>query len=247
MTINVLANDSDPDGDPLSVQSVTQPVNGDVVNNGLDVTYTPDDGFSGTDTFNYTISDGALTDSATVTVEVTQSAPVAANDTASTPANTPIAIPVLANDSDGDGDTLSITANQTPTDQNGTTAEDDNGTPATGDDRILYTPPAGGFTGEDTFTYTISDGDGGSATATVTVDVTNPPRCRRRLGYHDPGGPGGRDHGAHQRSATPTAMTWPSPSPPPHRRTEMRWPIRTARSPTRPRPVITGRTASTTR
>jgi VCBS repeat-containing protein len=72
VTIDVLHNDSDPDGDALTVASVTQGADGSVTNNGDDVTYTPDPGFSGTDSFTYTVSDGrGGTDTATVTVNVT--------------------------------------------------------------------------------------------------------------------------------------------------------------------------------
>jgi len=72
ITINVLANDSDPDGDPLTVTSVTQASHGTVVNNGNGtVKYTPNPIFSGMDTFTYTISDGhGGMDTATVTVTI---------------------------------------------------------------------------------------------------------------------------------------------------------------------------------
>ncbi|HKE42925.1 MAG TPA: Calx-beta domain-containing protein [Steroidobacteraceae bacterium] len=71
ITINVLANDTDPDGDTLSVSAVTQPANGTVVNNGTNLTFTPAAGFSGTTTFTYTVSDGHNgSDTATVTVTV---------------------------------------------------------------------------------------------------------------------------------------------------------------------------------
>jgi len=70
--IDVLNNDSDVDGDILTVDSVTQGANGSVINNGGNVTYTPGIGFNGTDSFNYTVSDGnGGTDTATVTVNVT--------------------------------------------------------------------------------------------------------------------------------------------------------------------------------
>lgn len=57
VTINPLANDSDPDGDALILQSYTQPVNGSVTRSGDALTYTPDNGFSGNDVFNYTVAD----------------------------------------------------------------------------------------------------------------------------------------------------------------------------------------------
>ena len=72
VTINVLTGDSDPDGDDLSVDSLTQPANGSAADNGDGtVTYTPAADFVGIDAFTYTISDGnGGTASATVTVTV---------------------------------------------------------------------------------------------------------------------------------------------------------------------------------
>ena len=165
-TITVLGNDSDVDGDTLSVTSASDPANGSVViNPDGTIAYTPDADFTGTDTFTYTISDGnGGTDTATVTVTVTpvNDAPVAADDSVSTPEDTPTTITVLGNDSDADGDTLSVTSATDPA--NGTVVINPDGT-------IGYTPDAD-FTGTDTFTYTISDGNGGTDTATVTVTVT---------------------------------------------------------------------------
>ncbi len=72
VTIDVLANDYDVDGDPLTVTSVTQGTQGSVVNNGDGtVTYTPNSGASGSDSFTYTISDGnGGTATATVTINI---------------------------------------------------------------------------------------------------------------------------------------------------------------------------------
>ncbi len=74
VTIDVVANDTDPGGDTLSVTSVTTPGNG-TVTLGSDgtVTYTPDALFSGSDSFDYTVSDGTDTDTGTVTITVTGS------------------------------------------------------------------------------------------------------------------------------------------------------------------------------
>lgn len=69
--IDVLTNDTDPDGDPLHVNSATNPPHGTVANHGTHVTYTPDTGYTGTDQFDYTAGDGkGGTDTATVTVTV---------------------------------------------------------------------------------------------------------------------------------------------------------------------------------
>jgi VCBS repeat-containing protein len=71
VTINILSNDSDPDNDALAVVSATNGTHGSVVNNGSDVTYTPDDDFTDTDSFNYTITDGnGGTATATVSVDI---------------------------------------------------------------------------------------------------------------------------------------------------------------------------------
>ena len=77
--IQVLANDTDINGDLLSVSSVGTSNNGSVaIGNDGNIQYTPDEGFSGNDSFTYTISDGELSDTATVTITVNNnSSPVA--------------------------------------------------------------------------------------------------------------------------------------------------------------------------
>ncbi len=82
ISIDVLSNDSDPDGDTLTVASVTQPTNGSVVINSeaQTVTYTPASNFAGTDSFSYTVTDGkGGTDTATVTVSVMANTVLLAN------------------------------------------------------------------------------------------------------------------------------------------------------------------------
>ncbi len=169
VTIAVLANDSDPDNLPpaapnagLSVSTVTQGTTGQVTNNGTNVTYTPNAGFAGTDTFSYTATDGDLTSTATVTVRVNRN-PVAGPDSSSVNEDSGSTIlNVLSNDTDPDGDSLTIAAVTQPAAGTGTVAN--NGA------SLSYTP-ALNFNGTATFTYTVSDGHGGTATATVTVTV----------------------------------------------------------------------------
>lgn len=177
--VDVLANDSDADGDALSIDSVGTASNGTVTiaqEAGRDVAvYTPDAGFSGEDSFTYTVSDGAGgTAQATATITVSaapNSAPQAAADQATTSAATAVEIDVLANDTDADGDTLTLTSVGTAA--NGTVVIDDRGTADAADDVAVYTPDAG-FSGEDSFTYEISDGEGGTSQATATVQVSAP-------------------------------------------------------------------------
>ena len=184
VSIDVLANDTHPTNDPLTIVSTTPPSNGSVVidDGGTPgdpsddtVTYTPNPGFTGTDTFTYTIQDPAGNqDTATVTVNVGDFAPVAVDDTATTDIGTPVSVDVLANDSDPQGQPLTIVSTTPPS--NGSAVIDDGGTPGDpSDDTVTYTPNPG-FTGTDTFTYTVSDGNGGlgyPATVTVTVDPVN--------------------------------------------------------------------------
>ena len=166
--IAVLENDSDPDGDPLTVGEVTQPSNGSVtVNADGTITYTPDEGFFGTDSFTYRASDGQLlSDPATVTVTVEQAEPVnnppvANDDTAKTTQGLAVQIAVLENDSDPDGDPLTVGELTQPS--NGSVTVNADGT-------ITYTPDEG-FFGTDSFTYRASDGLLLSDHATVTVTV----------------------------------------------------------------------------
>lgn len=88
-------------------------------------------------------------------------APVATNDAASPPEDTSIVIPVLANDTDADGDALTIVSVSAPA----------NGQAVNNSTNVTYTPNAN-FNGDDTFTYTIADSAGHVATATVNVTVT---------------------------------------------------------------------------
>ncbi len=161
--IDVVANDSDVDGDALSIKSYTTPTNGTVKKSDGKLVYTPNDGFSGDDSFEYTITDGEDEDSATVTVTVEEksnNAPVAKDDSATTPYETEVTIDVLKNDSDEDGDALTIKSHTAP--KNGTVKESDG--------KLVYTPNDG-FSGDDSFEYTITDGeDDDSATVVVTVE-----------------------------------------------------------------------------
>jgi hypothetical protein len=167
VTINVLANDSDPDGDSLTITSFAQPSHGSVASVSGGLRYTPTTGYSGADSFNYTISDGrGGSSTATVSLTVqppTNQAPIAQADSATTQAATAVTINVLANDTDPNGDAISISGFTQPS----------HGTVASVSGGLRYTPTAG-YSGADSFTYTIGDGRGGSATATVSITVQPP-------------------------------------------------------------------------
>ncbi|ERN40551.1 peptidyl-prolyl cis-trans isomerase (rotamase) - cyclophilin family [Rubidibacter lacunae KORDI 51-2] len=169
VTVDVLANDSDPDGDALSVESATQGRNGSVtINADGTVTYTPNANFNGSDSFEYTVTDGGLTATATVTVAIApvNDDPEANDDAATTGEDVAATIVVLDNDSDIDGDTLSIES---------VTQGSNGGTVDVNADGTVTFTPAAGFSGTDSFTYTVSDGNGGTDTTKVNVTISNAP------------------------------------------------------------------------
>ena len=92
VSIDVLANDTSEYATAFTLVSVTDPANGTAVISDTTITYTPDDGFAGTDTFMYTGTDGAQEDTATVTVTVTQTVTVSGRVTDSPIANATITL-----------------------------------------------------------------------------------------------------------------------------------------------------------
>ncbi|WP_295878406.1 Ig-like domain-containing protein [uncultured Thiohalocapsa sp.] len=165
--IAVLDNDSDADGDTLSIPNngLTNPQNGSVTTDGTVVTYTPDALFVGSDSFDYDVEDGfGGTATATVTVTVTNEAPVAVDDVYFTDQDVALMIPapgVLGNDTDADGDQLTAVLGSDVSNGSLTLSADGS---------FSYTPGAG-FIGQDSFTYVANDGIEDSVAATVTINV----------------------------------------------------------------------------
>ncbi|HCG9620514.1 TPA: tandem-95 repeat protein [Vibrio parahaemolyticus] len=166
--INVLGNDTFESTDKVvSLDAENGPKNGTViVNNDGTVTYTPDDNYVGEDTFTYIVTSGGVSESTTVSVDVTpeNDAPVAKDDTAITDEDTPVTIDVLPNDTDVDGDKLSIESASVPKEQ---------GTVEVVDGKLVFTP-AENFNGHAEITYTVTDGElTDVAKVTVTVNPVN--------------------------------------------------------------------------
>ena len=164
-TVYPLANDSDPDGDPLHLVSVTQPAHGTaVIASGGAVTYTPAPDYFGTDTFTYVATDGTIPVMGTVTLQVNgiQDPPVAVDDAATVEEDDRVVVDVLANDYDPDGDRLVLAALEDPS----------SGVAVYRPDRTIEYIPNPDFSGTDYFYYAVSDGNGGTARARVTVTVT---------------------------------------------------------------------------
>lgn len=179
VTVDVLANDSDVDGNLVlsTLAVVTAPGNGTTeVNNAAGtITYTPNENYNGTDSFQYRIFDDgfplpALSSVATVTITINpvNDPPVPLDDTAQTQEDTPVTIAVLANDSDIDGNLAPSSVTVTSGPSHGQTTVN----PVSG--QIIYTPDRD-YNGSDSFTYSVTDDGtpppGLSAEATVSVTV----------------------------------------------------------------------------
>ncbi len=170
---NVLTNDDDPQGLPLTVNTtipvICPPQHGTVVlqANGNYV-YTPTNNFVGTDKFCYVVcSSIGLCDTATVTIDiiplVTKNSVVANDDATQTQVGVPVKVRVLGNDFDPQGDKFaSVTRISNPT--NGSVVYN------ASDSSFTYTP-TGLFVGKDSFKYLLCDVKGACDTATVTIDV----------------------------------------------------------------------------
>ncbi|EMP4429925.1 tandem-95 repeat protein, partial [Vibrio parahaemolyticus] len=166
--IKVLGNDTfEGDGKVVSLDANNGPANGTVsVNPDGSVTYTPNDNYHGTDSFTYIVTSGGVSESTTVEVNVTpvNDAPVAKDDIATTQEDTAVTIDVLPNDTDVDGDKLSIQSASVPEAQ---------GKVEIVEGKLVFTP-AENFNGDAEITYTVTDGQlTDEAKVTVTVNPVN--------------------------------------------------------------------------
>ncbi|CAA0231475.1 Protein of unknown function precursor containing a C-terminal secretion signal. Putative adhesin [Tenacibaculum maritimum] len=175
--VDIYANDNDiPTNGSLVT---TNPANGTVtINDGGTpndpsddvVTYTPDVGFVGTDTFNYTVCNKTkplVCTTSTVTVVVVPT-PDSQNDMADTTEDTPVIVAIYTNDSNIPTDGVLNITNPT----NGTVTIDNGGTPDDpSDDIVTYTPDAD-FNGTDSFDYTVCDNASPANCTTSTVNVS---------------------------------------------------------------------------
>jgi large repetitive protein len=167
--VGVLANDYDPDGNRLTIKSVSVPAHGTVTGNASEsVTYTPANGFSGTDTFTYVAADGTgMESTGTVTIHVLNDAPIPHSDSIGAIEDTFIgysAWQFLSNDYDADGQTLSIIAVTQPANGQLLVSSDFS--------QFSYKPKQDWF-GIDGFYYTVSDGFGGTAQGYVQLNVSS--------------------------------------------------------------------------
>lgn len=190
--VNVVANDSDPDGTidatkvdlgngPGIQNTATTPQGSWSVNATGIVTYTPVTTFTGTATLSYTVrdNDNAVSNAATITITVAvgNAPPVAVNDTGATTLNKPVTVNVVANDTDADG-TVNVASVDLNTSAAGiqNTASTIQGTWSVNAAGVVTYSPIALFLGTATITYFVSDNDGAvsnQATISVTVQALN--------------------------------------------------------------------------
>lgn len=167
LLLDVLANDSDPDGNALAITRVSATDKGIITFEGAVLRFVPNANFTGVVEVTYDVSDGSNVASSVAKFIITpvQDAPVAQDDPVASNEDTPVDILVLGNDIDVDGEALTIVAISEPS----------FGTAVIEGSKIVYTPLLN-FFGADSFTYTISDGvDNATATVSISVAGVNDP------------------------------------------------------------------------
>ena len=166
VTIDVLHNDSDPDGDKVKLTGIVLHAgHGLAKTHAGMIVYTPNAKFVGDDSFTYQITDGhGGTAWARVTVHVTNKPVVARDDHATTHPGELFEINVLANDHDGNGDPLHIVSFTQPA----------GGVITRVGNQLVFTPKAG-FSGQTSFSYIAGDPFGSQSRAVVRIDVSNRP------------------------------------------------------------------------
>jgi VCBS repeat-containing protein len=185
VNINVLLNDIEIDGDSLNITGVARARNGTAIVNASNnmITYTPTADFFGTDTFDYFISDGnngIASAKVTVIVSPINDKPIAVDDKAATNVGISINIDVLANDTDTEGNVLTVMSHTTNPSNGIAIVNETTNT-------ITYTPMQN-FTGVDAFEYAIFDGnEGGNDNGTVKVTVKEVLEAIREFAPSDSG------------------------------------------------------------
>ena len=160
-----ILNATDPDGNTLVYNIVSTPGLGQV---SLDqdtgsFTYSPNGNANGTDSFSFKVTDGNLDSNVakvTITIVSSNHPPVTADDVMSTNEDSAVTINVLANDSDLDGDAITLTS----------VGQASSGTVTRSGNNVVYMPHAN-FNGADTFSYAVTDAKGAIATGKVVITV----------------------------------------------------------------------------
>jgi uncharacterized repeat protein (TIGR03806 family) len=184
-TLPILLTGSDPDGPALNYLVLTNPIHGNLTGIPPNLTYVPNSNFFGSDGLTFTAHDGSLTSAwAVITINITNvndlPAPLADQFARWLSQGLTISTTsLLTNDTDADGDLLTLQSVSSPTLEGASVSLTNTS--------IRYWP-ASGNTNADSFTYLVSDGLGGSATGTVSITVMPEPPITELLGIADTGG-----------------------------------------------------------
>ena len=162
-SVDILANDNDPDGDSLVITITTAATNGVGSVNNDSISYTANTNYTGIDSLEYSICDDCGCDSAWVYFAVTNDPPAASTDNITVNEDTSnVTITVQSNDSDPDNDPMTTSVVSGPT---------SGGSVSVSGNDLLYTPPAN-FNGNDTIIYSICDNGSPVLCDTDTVFIT---------------------------------------------------------------------------
>ena len=157
--VSIVLSGTDADADSLTFSVVSNPAHGTLTGSVPNLSYQPAAKFIGSDSFTYKANDGKVDSAvATVSISVTDTSPVASNQTVQTAQNTAKSIALTATDSDGDALAYSF-------------VQPAHGVLSGSAPNLSYTP-ASGYSGSDAFTFKANDGAADSNTATVAITVT---------------------------------------------------------------------------
>lgn len=182
VVLPVLANDGDDDGDALHIESFTQPSKGIVTrvqladgSDALSYTSVSFNNFTGNDTFTYVVSDYGKTATGVVTIQVTDKAPIAVDDTFTLHwRSSNVELDVLQNDSDENNDPLSILSIFTPNNFKGTVTKNSQS------NKLIFSPTFESL-GTQQISYTCTDRVLSSPSAQVTLVTTNKDAPKNRV------------------------------------------------------------------
>jgi dTDP-4-dehydrorhamnose 3,5-epimerase-like enzyme len=160
---------SDPDGDPLTFSIVDKPMHGSVKLDDASketYTYTPNKGYSGSDSFTFKANDGQADSNVaniSITVKETNSPPVAEDGKLTTKENTAASDTLMASDPDDNPLTFAIVDKPL------------HGSADLGDNGVYTYTPNNGYSGSDSFTFKANDGQADSNTATISITIMAAP------------------------------------------------------------------------
>ena len=165
--VGITLTGSDPDGDPITYTMVNNPSNGSLSGTAPDLTYTPNAGYSGDDSFTFKVNDGTVDSNiatVSITVDSVNDPPVADDQSVNTNEDTPVDITLTGSDPDGDTLIYTVVSNPSNGSLNGTAPS------------LTYIPNPN-HNSSDSFTFKVNDGkvDSNIATVSITVNPVNDP------------------------------------------------------------------------